>query len=281
MKFIDHLNLGVINITPNSFSDTERLTEETNLVKKIKYLNQFKNIVWDVGFESTAPMNLPITKEEEVLRFQYFIKILNKYSFKIPSVISLDSYKLENYQFFYQELLKLNKNIKIIFNDVSGVVDKELIEFLKNNKQAYYVYCFTEVNSREVIHSHMKNIKLNRNITEDMTLNFSRVINLFNQNKIASKLILDPSFGFSKSLDENWQIIEDRDKWLKEIKIKAFSGKFIIGLSKKSFLHKLIDSDNSKEDSELIHYEIISWFRESSPDSFIFRVHDPAILGRI
>lgn len=281
MHINDHFHLGVINITPNSFSDSERLIEEKNLINRLNYFKKFKKLVWDVGFESTAAMNQAISLVEEQDRFFYFQKVLKKHSIKIPNLISIDSYKIENYDFFYQQIKKQNKKAKIIFNDVSGIVDHKLIDFLKNHQDAYYIYCFTEVRNRHEVHLHMQNIKTNRQVVADLVLQLIKVYQLFKQHDLADRLFLDPSFGFSKSLNENWDIIEERDRWLSILKNYGINNRILIGLSKKSFLHKLIESSHPKDDSEFVHYEIISWFKETDPHRFFFRVHDPAILGHI
>lgn len=281
MHINDHFDLGVINITPNSFSDTERLIDEKNLINRLKYFRSFKNIVWDVGFESTAPMNQAITLVEEKERFFYFQKVLKQNQIKVPNIISIDSYKVENYPFFYQQLKKANKNLKIIFNDVSGIVDNQLFDFLKSHPDAYYIYCFTEVKSRDEVLFHMQNLKQNRQIVNDLIKQFEKVFTLFKKHGLSDRLFLDPSFGFSKLLNENWELIESRAEWLATLDSLGINNRILIGLSKKSFLHKLIDSKNPKEDSEFIHYEIISWFRQTHPQRFFFRVHDPAILGNI
>lgn len=279
MKINDLFHLGVLNITPNSFSDTERLIDETNLINRIQYFNQFKNIVLDIGFESTAPMNSPITLQEEKERFHYFLDVLKKSKIKFPSLVSIDSYKIENYHYFYQQIKKLAPKTKIIFNDVSGKVDDNLFDFLNKHKDAYYIYCFTEVFSRETIHTHMQLLKDNRRVVDDMEQSFFYIINKFKNFHLIDRLFLDPSFGFSKKLDENWMIIDNRDDWINKLIKMGLQNPVLIGLSKKSFIHKLIDSPNAKEDSELVHYEIISWFRETNAQHFFFRVHDPAILG--
>lgn len=259
--------LGVINITPNSFSDGGKNLNREVLISNLKYFANFKNLIIDVGFESTAPMNQAITSIEERQRFLFFIdqnKIIDQLK-----VLSIDSYKVENYPFFYDHLKKLNPDLKIIFNDVSGITDAELINFLKKHKDAYYIYSFTNVKKRSDVLNHMKSIFKGKNIVNLFNQKVLKVYKQFLSAGIEKKLIVDPAFGFSKSFEQNWQLI-DR---FHEVQIPA-DLPILIGFSKKSFLRLNINSNDPKEDSELIHYFLIKELEAVNPH-IIFRTHNP------
>ena len=276
---LDHYKiLGVINITPNSFSDGGLNLDPDFLLNTLHFFSSNKKLIWDIGAESTAPMNSKISQEEELNRFRYFFNLIKEKKMKLPKVISIDTYKFDVMKEVYFEIKKLSPKTQIIFNDVSGVVDDELLSFLSNYKDLAYVYCFTKNVGRENVHDHMKNVKASEDIVMEMMESFYRVSSLFKIHHLENELILDPCFGFSKTLDENWKIIDDFSRVLKIKKQMKLNHPILIGVSKKSFIHKLIDSNNPKEDSEFIHYKIISEFHQLDTDQIIYRVHNPVLV---
>ena len=122
-------------MTPNSFSDGGKLQ---NPIKTFKEHSQSFDIV-DVGAESTAPFNGPIGPGEELTRLVgFFSEVLGE---KDPeTTISIDSYRPE---VFYEVALEVKKawpKSDLIFNDVSGKVDPDLMELMKTELPFSYVF---------------------------------------------------------------------------------------------------------------------------------------------
>jgi dihydropteroate synthase len=271
--------LGVVNITPNSFSDGGFNLESKNLIETLKFFNNYQDLIWDIGFESTAPMNQAIDENLERVRFLYFFETLKNNKLKIPNIISIDSYKLSNYEFFYDEIKKLNSKAIIIFNDVSGVVEAELINFLIKNPDSLYIFCSTKIPNRKNVLDHMKYAEETSSPLKNIVQDFIDVYELFKYHGISERLIFDPGFGFSKTFEQNWKIIDHFEVIGKNLTERHIANPILIGLSKKSFLHRsILNSLDPKADSEFIHYKLIQDLRAKSSYPMLFRVHNPEIF---
>jgi dihydropteroate synthase len=270
-KLNRYKRMGVINVTPNSFSDGGINLNSKILQCNLNYMMSFKDLIIDIGFESTAPFNKSISATEERKRFNFFLN--NFKSLSDLKIISIDTYKIDNMIYFYEKLKGKNEKIKVIINDVSGVLDNSLFELLIKLPDAYYVYTATRIKNRKKLHTHMDFLPSPIDIKLEVKEQFLQAIHLFSKNGLSHKLILDPGFGFSKTLDENWELINNFEMVIKEI-----SHPVIVGLSKKSFLRAKINSDDPKNDSEFIHYELIQELKETK-NNLIFRIHDPLIYS--
>lgn len=271
--------MGVINITPNSFSDSTSLISNKELL--LQTLNQFRKIpglIFDLGFESTAPMNKSIDAILERERFDHFMDSIKDFDFS-DNWISFDTYRPSNYLYFEEQFKKRYSGCSYLFNDVSGVLDielKELLEQKRKGEDFYYLYTSTHIPSRDLVGKHMQNVS-SRDIIEVTRNKFSEVVRLFSELKMDHKLILDPGFGFSKSYEQNWELINR----FKELEI-SFSQPYLIGLSKKSFLRaSLPNSLDPFKDAEVLHAELVEKFLKSARTQLIFRAHDPFLVESI
>ncbi len=222
--------MGVINITPDSFSDGGKFNSKKSCEKQIDFfLNEGVDIL-DFGAESTAPMNSSIEYNEEINRYEkILLPILeNK---KIDTPISFDTYKTSTIKSLLEKtyIKNLYEKEKVYWNDVSGKVNsakKVLSEFPK----LHYIHCHNLVPSREETLNHMEYQKENIDL-----------VRFFKD----SNYILDPCFGFSKSREQNHQLLNELDVIFNELNAKQW----VIGISRKSFLRF---SHRDKLDPKLI-----------------------------
>jgi dihydropteroate synthase len=272
--------MGVINITPNSFSDGGKFLDPQNLTSTILKFKSYPDLIFDFGFESTAPMNKAIDSLTEKTRMINFLDNISNIDLSLRW-ISIDTYQLSNFLFLYGELKKRYPTCGIILNDVSGVLDKSLLDCLslmKQDKNFFYIYSATNIPDRSQVQDHMKYVS-----NDDVFDSLFRKINYFlswseNNNFNSKQIILDPALGFSKSFDQNWQLIDGLKNFLnKYSKLKEYI--WLLGFSKKSFMQKKIpDSLDPKADSEILHAKLVNEFLTTETRGIIFRVHDPDIV---
>ena len=81
MNLLNYKTLGVINRTPNSFSDHGASLNPNFFDTQLKSFLEDPSVIIDIGFESTAPMNRPISESEELDRFNNFLEASKNYSF--------------------------------------------------------------------------------------------------------------------------------------------------------------------------------------------------------
>jgi len=273
MNDIKIMTMGVINITPNSFSDGGRFETTSSLETHLKSFGTDSHFIWDIGAESTAPFNCAVELEQEKHRLSQILPLLRRYR---PTYISLDTYKGKIAQWFFEEVSALGfKGNQFIWNDVSGCWDDEVESFLKFFPESIYIYSHNRCPSRELTSNHMDYVS-DCDIVE-------QVVSFF-QGRSHPRIWFDPCFGFSKSYQQNWALIYH---W-GDILAALGDVTWVIGLSKKSFLRnhltdKLgceLEKEEALNKSEWLHVKLIAKFIElgrlkECKNPLVFRVHDP------
>lgn len=307
--------MGIVNITPDSFSDGGNYNNQQALLLRIRELSECGSDsngmfeYFDIGAESTAPMNRPISEEEEWERWQqiFFPVILesgllsspNKSIKSIKSIcLSVDTYRPEIFFKVYNQLKHLGRIgiKKFIWNDISGAIDERLINLLKekqrNDEQQWeYVLTYNRagvIAGREVASEHMKyclseDKGRSISILSDAIDFFKSACSRFSSEgiNVSQKIIFDPGFGFAKSREQNIYLVENFSKLVLALPSMC---RWLVGISRKSFLRDV--NEVGKRDSKIIlkceelHSTQLSKWRQEFLDkgissSVIFRVHDP------
>jgi dihydropteroate synthase len=242
--------MGVINLTPDSFSDGGKYNKK-NLAKKRVYnlLSSGAKII-DVGGESTRPGANDINPVKEWDRIKFILKTLkNKKSF-----ISLDTRK----SFVMEKASKVKIDL---INDVSGLTyDPETINFLKKTKKPFVIHHMRGTPKNMQIKPAYKNVLLDIYDFFETKLKYLRKQGIKHNN-----IILDPGIGFGKNLKHNITL-------LKNISIFHSLGlPVMLGLSRKRFI-KDISKENDTKDR--IGGTISSCIQAYLQGVHILRVHD-------
>jgi len=264
--------MGVINITPNSFSDGGEFNSLSSFKNQIAYLKTYDCTIFDIGAESTAPFNDPISIEEEIKRLTPFLELIKSGEiFTHSDTLSFDTYKIETMKYILEFLKDTDYGGEIIWNDVSGIIDDDLIRLLKEYSFKY-IYSHNLVPSRAETSDHM-------NYAEDeidLFTYFNSAFSVFSQCGVMDRVIFDPCFGFAKSLEQNYELLDTIDDWC----LDSFN--WLIGISRKSFLQALsVEEDKSSRIafSELIHVQLLTdWMRSFTSSEMIIRLHDPKVF---
>ena len=226
--------MGVINITPDSFSDGNEYNQQDRFAKKFQEISRWADII-DIGAESTAPFNSSISIDQELSRFrEIFYPYLDDHD--DPQItLSIDTYKIA---VFKEVALKVKSQwpaTKFIFNDVSGKVDKELKKFIKDAPLDFtYVLSHNLAPVREKTQEHMNFV----NEQADSEF-FNSLINHFEKSieeltKLNQSFIVDPCFGFSKSRHQNHFLIKNFKTLLLHF---PYNVTFIYGVSRNCLLY--------------------------------------------
>lgn len=272
--------MGVINITPNSFSDHIDLNNISSFSDKFNELLNWADCI-DLGAESTAPFNSPLGSVEELERFEtYFFPFVA--STKDPKItISIDTYKPEVFYEVYLVIKKYWPKTKIIFNDVSGKIDDELILLLSDDSLDFdYVFSHNLCPSRDMTVKHMDYClkDLDRDLVAEMIHYFQIGLELVKPLK--RRIWIDPCFGFSKTREQNHYLLKNIHYLLEGF--PSHIG-FIYGISRKSFL-RVPRNLNPKDPSEIKVLDqmqailITDLLRNPLKRDFYFRVHDYSSL---
>ena len=209
------LVMGILNVTPDSFSDGGRYNNLDSAMKQAEKLISEGADIIDVGGESTRPGHIQITSEEEISRV---VPIIEKISKNLDTIISIDTYKYD----VAEEAIKAGANI---INDIWGLqYDKgEMAELVKKS-------------NLPIIAMHNQNDEVyNKDIMLVLREFFEKTFKIADKYGIdRDTIILDPGLGFGKNVEQNIEVLSR----LNELKDMGF---ILLGASKKRFIGKLLN----------------------------------------
>ncbi len=214
--------MGILNITPDSFSDGNSYMEIEEAKKQVsKMINEGANII-DVGGESTRPGADFVFIEEEIKRVIPIIKMI-KENFDI--LVSIDTYKSE----VAKEAVIAGADI---INDIwANKYDLNMLDIVKE----YDVFYIAMHNKKEK--------KYDKDIILDIKEDYDNLlINCQKKNINLNKIILDPGIGFVKGKEENLEVLSR----LKELR-ESFDNIMLLGTSRKSFIGTINNIDIPKD----------------------------------
>ncbi|MBI2470557.1 MAG: dihydropteroate synthase [Planctomycetes bacterium] len=212
--------MGILNITPDSFYDGKRYNTVKNAVNHaLKMVEEGADII-DVGGESTRPGAYPVSEEEELKRVIPLIKLLSK---QVRKPISIDTYKAR----VAEKAIDAGASI---INDIGGLLmDKHMAKVAAEAKTP--VIIMHKKGKPRTMQKHPVRKNVMPEIISYLRKSVSRAIEAGIDE---SKIILDPGFGFGKTLHQNLEIL----KRLKEFKSMGFP--LLIGTSRKKFIGTIL-----------------------------------------
>jgi len=215
--------MGVLNITPDSFSDGGKYNKDATAKKHLDHLFESGAHIVDIGGESTRPGSKPVSSKVEWNRIKNILKKIDK-----KKLISLDTRKSDI----------MEKGIKSgvsLINDVSGLnYDNNSVDILKKYKTPFVLQ--HSLGNPDVM---QKNPKY-KNVLLDIYDFFEEKIKFLRKNGIThNNIFLDPGIGFGKNLKHNMTII-------KNISIYHSLGlPILLGISRKKFIKDLSGKNDS------------------------------------
>ncbi len=235
--------MGILNVTPDSFSDGGKFNSiETALKQTEKLINDGADII-DIGGESTRPGARFVGFEEEIERVVPVIRAI-KEKFDIP--ISIDTYKSET----AEAAIKAGADI---INDVWGFKkDKNMAKVAAK----YNVPCILMHNRENMNY---------KNIMEDMIDDLNESIEIAKNAGVKDeKIILDPGVGFAKTLEDNLIVMNNLEK------IKEMGYPVLLATSRKSMIGLTLDLPKNQRVEGTIATTVIGIMKGCE----FVRVHD-------
>ena len=241
--------MGVLNITPDSFSDGGKFYKNKSAKKQLEYLFKSGADLVDIGGESTRPGSKSISSKTEWDRIKKILNKINKKKF-----VSLDTRKSD----IMEKGIKLG--IKLI-NDVSGLsYDNKSIHILRKYKIPFVLQ--HSQGNPDVMQNNpkYKNVLLDIFDFFEKKIKFLRSVGIKHNN-----IILDPGIGFGKNLKHNMTII-------KNISIYHSLGfPILLGISRKKFIKEIsFENDSNSRLGGTVSSSIFATMQGVQ----ILRVHD-------
>lgn len=242
--------MGILNVTPDSFFAGSRKRTETEITTRIEEILAQGGDWIDIGGYSSRPDATPVTADEEMRRLELGLEILRH---DYPSVpVSVDTFRADVARYCVE------KYGVAMINDISaGELDPEMFRTVADLKVPY-------------IMMHMRGTPQTMASLTDYT-NLMDEIMLYFAEKVrqlclmgVSDLILDPGFGFSKTLEQNYELMAH----LREFGI--FDLPILVGISRKRMIYQLLGGtpEESLNGTTALHtYALLN-------GADILRVHD-------
>ena len=218
--------MGILNVTPDSFFSGSRKQTEQEIADRCNQIIAEGGDIIDVGAFSTRPGAPEVSETEEMERLRYGLNILRRE--QPDAVVSVDTFRPDVARMAVEEYGAA------IVNDVSeggitGVVNTPL-----EQDEGPYPSIFRMV-ARLGVPYILMSVKNN---LEAMIPAFAKEVNQLHELGVKD-IILDPGFGFGKSLDENYALLAKMEQ------LQSLDLPLLVGVSRKSMIFRLLDTDPS------------------------------------
>lgn len=252
LEFEGPVVMGIINITPDSFSDGGDFFKNGAALKQAEQMVKDGAAIIDVGGESTRPGAQTVGTEQEIDRILPVIETIKK---EFEVLVSVDTYKAR-----VARVAVLEGGADIV-NDISALdFDENMAETIAALDVPVIL-----MHIKGTPENMQKNPSYSDLIKELKQYFQSRIDYAFSKCVKKEKIIIDPGIGYGKRLEDNIEII----KRLKEF--KEFDLPILIGISRKSFLGKIAGEEDPKErEIETVTAGLISILNGAD----IIRVHN-------
>lgn len=265
LKYDGALVMGIVNVTPDSFFEGSRCQDEETLRQRIRQIIAEGGAMVDVGAYSSRPDGTDITEEEEMSRLAAALPVINEELAKADGCIpvSVDTFRAGVAKRCVEEY-----GVDII-NDISGgTLDEDMLRTVVELNVPYILMHmrgtpqtmkemtdYPDGVTNEVMRFFRQQMGKLEALAEEMDVD-----------KESLQVILDPGFGFAKTIEQNYQLFGN----LPAFKISFKDYPLLVGISRKSMIYKLLDTDanNSLNGTSILNALAVA----SGAD--ILRVHD-------
>lgn len=241
--------MGILNITPDSFYEGSRVSSVELALQQASSMIDSGALILDIGGHSTRPGAAPVSPDEEIQRV---CPIISAISAAYPSVIiSIDTYRVA----VAKAALAAGAHL---FNDIgAGQMDEGVFDYIVENQVPYILS--HSVGRFEQVHE----VPDYQNVVAEVLHDLLPKVQVL-RSRGFKDLIVDPGFGFSKSLDHNYTLLAHLRSF------KLLGAPILAGLSRKTMIWKElgISADQALNGSSVLH--TVALLQGAS----ILRVHD-------
>lgn len=212
--------MGILNITPDSFFDGGNYLSEERIIEQAKKHLEEGAVILDVGGYSTKPGAAFVSEQEELNRVIPVVELLHR---QFPeAIISIDTFRANVAQ-------KAVEKGAAIINDISaGSMDENLLDVVASLNVPYIL-----MHMQGTPETMQQNPQY-ENVVQEVMQFFYEKIAVLNQKGIKD-IILDPGFGFGKTVQHNYQLMQSLEDF------KIFEMPILVGISRKSMINKVLD----------------------------------------
>lgn len=215
--------MGILNATPDSFyaasrtlsPDADEETFRQALRLRVRQIVSEGADILDVGACSTRPGSTPPSAEEEMRRLRHALAVCREEAPDVP--LSVDTFRADVARFAVEE------GGALIINDISGgQLNRQMFPTLARLRVPYVL-------------THWQERPHYDNLTHDVLLTLSRQVQHLREMGLAD-IIIDPGFGFGKSLADNYALLHNLDQF------RELACPLLVGISRKSMIYKPLNT---------------------------------------
>ena len=251
IDFIKPQVMAIVNITDDSFYSASRTMDGDSVALRVRGAIEQGATIIDVGGYSSRPGAKEISLEQEWQRVRLGVEAVRHESKTIP--ISVDTFRSEVARRVLEEFGE------VIVNDISaGEADKDMIDVV-----ARYNVPYVAMHMRGTPQTMQQLTKYENGVVADVYHYFEQRINYLRQRGV-EKLILDPGFGFAKSVEQNYELLAGIAH------LSELGYPMLVGISRKSMIYTPLEitPEQTLSATTALHWEAL---RQGAT---ILRVHD-------
>lgn len=241
--------MGIVNVTPDSFYDGGKLKTDNDILFQVEKMLLDEATFIDLGGYSSRPSADDVSENEELNRVLPAIELILK---NFPeTLISIDTFRSAVAK-------KSVETGAAIINDISaGFLDEQMMD-IAAQLQVPYLMMHMRGNPKT-----MQSLTDYKNVVQEVLFYFSERIATARKKGI-NDLIIDPGFGFSKTTEQNYEVLSNLELFQKnELPV-------LVGLSRKSMIYKMLKTSSKESLTGTISLNTIALLKGAS----ILRVHD-------
>ena len=214
--------MGILNITPDSFYAGSRKQTEADILSRTRQILEEGASIIDIGAYSSRPNAEHISPDEEMQRLRTALHLINR---DFPdAVISIDTFRADVARMCVEEYGAA------IINDISaGQMDEQMFTTIAQLGVTYIIMHMQGTPQDMQTNPHYENL------LKEVFFYFSEKVQRLRDLGVKD-IILDPGFGFGKTLEHNYQLMNHLEEF------SVFDLPLLVGISRKSMIYKLLES---------------------------------------
>lgn len=242
--------MGILNVTPDSFYAGSRMQTEMEIAARARQILEEGASIIDIGAYSSRPNAEHISSEEEMDRLRVGLEILNR---DYPdAVISVDTFRAD-----VAEKCVTEYGVAIINDIAAGEMDERMFETVARLGVPYIM-----MHMQGTPQSMQKEPQYD-NLLKDVFLCFARKVQQL-RDLGAKDLILDPGFGFGKTMKHNYELMAHLEEF------RIFELPLLVGVSRKSMIYRLLGGTPQEALNGTTVLDTVALMKGAN----ILRVHD-------
>lgn len=250
IELTDPIVMGILNATPDSFYSASRVESERDIVERALQIVTEGGKIIDVGAYSTRPGADEVSQEAEMERLRFALEVIAKVA--PEAFISIDTFRADVAKMCVEECGAH------IINDISGgTMDRRMFRTVAHLGVPYIL---THIQGTPQT---MQQQCQYEDLIADVMLYFSQRVN--DLRALGAKdIILDPGFGFGKTLAQNYELMQHLDDF------SEFGLPLLVGVSRKSMIHQLLGVTPAESLTGTIALQTVALTKGAN----IIRAHD-------